>query len=322
MDKNTLSNYGWIVIAVLVLSVMIALATPFGSYISEAVQSTTKGLFDTNKNALDAAGITIDDNSFAGGESGGATPSEPTLNEYGFYYNQPYSGNIGGSYSFMGTQVNMAPIYTVFTIENTTSGHYKIGSFVGNVNVVCNDGIYTIDMLPNPAGSTCFTISGTFSPDGKTFNCTGCIVKSSSGMTYGQLTNVSNSSPITFAPEKDIMTSDGNVLYVYDESNEKNIAYVFNSNINQIVIQNGINGFDTFQIGAYNYFNCTNLTSITIPNSITNIGRMAFYNCPALETINYEGTVEQWNAITKDSNWNMMVPATEVICFDGTVSLS
>jgi len=67
MDKETLSNYGWIVIAVLVLVVMIALATPFGSFVSEAVQSTTKGLFDVNKNALNAAGVpglTVDDQEF------------------------------------------------------------------------------------------------------------------------------------------------------------------------------------------------------------------------------------------------------------------
>ena len=51
MDKETLSNYGWIVICVMVLAVMIALATPFGSFVSEAVQSTTQGLFDVNKNA-------------------------------------------------------------------------------------------------------------------------------------------------------------------------------------------------------------------------------------------------------------------------------
>ena len=65
MDKETLSNYGWIVIAVLVLAVMIALATPFGSFISEAVQSTTKGLFDVNKSALDSTGlINIDNQEF------------------------------------------------------------------------------------------------------------------------------------------------------------------------------------------------------------------------------------------------------------------
>lgn len=65
MDKETLSNYGWIVICVLVLSVMIALATPFGNFISTAVKSTTQGLFDTNKNALNSTGlINIGDQSF------------------------------------------------------------------------------------------------------------------------------------------------------------------------------------------------------------------------------------------------------------------
>ncbi len=52
MDKETLSNYGWVVICVLVLVVMIALATPFGKFIAEAVKNTTKGLFDASQNAL------------------------------------------------------------------------------------------------------------------------------------------------------------------------------------------------------------------------------------------------------------------------------
>ena len=53
MDKETLSNYGWVVICVLVLVVMIALATPFGKFIAEAVKNTTKGLFDASYNALE-----------------------------------------------------------------------------------------------------------------------------------------------------------------------------------------------------------------------------------------------------------------------------
>ena len=66
MDKETLSNYGWVVICVLVLVVMIALATPFGKYIAEAVKNTTKSLFDVTKNALNvglgqAAGVTVKD---------------------------------------------------------------------------------------------------------------------------------------------------------------------------------------------------------------------------------------------------------------------
>ena len=62
MDKETLSNYGWIVIAVLVLSVMLALATPFGGYIKNATLSTLNGFFDTNDKALEAIGLKNDEN--------------------------------------------------------------------------------------------------------------------------------------------------------------------------------------------------------------------------------------------------------------------
>ena len=56
MDKETLSHYGWIVILVLILSVMLALATPFGNYVKDATVNTLDGLISVNDNAL-AAGI-------------------------------------------------------------------------------------------------------------------------------------------------------------------------------------------------------------------------------------------------------------------------
>ena len=66
MDKETLSNYGWVVICVLVLVVMIALATPFGKFIADAVKNTTQALFDVSQNALNtglkaAANVTVAD---------------------------------------------------------------------------------------------------------------------------------------------------------------------------------------------------------------------------------------------------------------------
>ena len=57
-------------------------------------------------------------------------------------------------------------------------------------------------------------------------------------------------------------------------------------------------------IGNYTFANCKSLTSINIPDGVTFIGKNAFYGCSELKTINYTGTKEQWNAITKDSNWN------------------
>ena len=53
MDKETLSNYGWIVICVLVLAIMIALATPFGSYVADGFKAAYKGFGDTNTEVTD-----------------------------------------------------------------------------------------------------------------------------------------------------------------------------------------------------------------------------------------------------------------------------
>ena len=86
MDKSTLSNYGWVVIAVLVLSVMIALATPFGTYISNAVKSTTEGLFNVQQNALGAVGLIIDDQEFDGPKTNNNTQNNIPL-QFGEKYN-------------------------------------------------------------------------------------------------------------------------------------------------------------------------------------------------------------------------------------------
>ena len=57
-------------------------------------------------------------------------------------------------------------------------------------------------------------------------------------------------------------------------------------------------------IGYQAFYGCTGLTSITIPDGVTSIGGGAFSGCSSLTTINYTGTEEQWNAISKSSGWN------------------
>ena len=66
---------------------------------------------------------------------------------------------------------------------------------------------------------------------------------------------------------------------------------------------------------------CTNMTEIVIPDSVTLIAGYPFSGCTSLTSITFEGTVEQWNAITKGYDWKYNVPATEVVCSDGTVSI-
>ena len=57
-------------------------------------------------------------------------------------------------------------------------------------------------------------------------------------------------------------------------------------------------------IGSSAFYYCSSLTSITIPEGVTSIGQRAFGYCSGLKTINYTGTEEQWNAISKGANWN------------------
>ena len=80
-------------------------------------------------------------------------------------------------------------------------------------------------------------------------------------------------------------------------------------------------GSNVTSIGNYAFRNCTSLETITIPASITKFITCAFYNCTALVTISFSGTKAQWNAITKGYQWNYKVPATSVICSNGSVSL-
>ena len=53
MDKQTLSNYGWLVIVTLILAVMLAFATPFGTYVGDGVVSVANGIVGTSNDATD-----------------------------------------------------------------------------------------------------------------------------------------------------------------------------------------------------------------------------------------------------------------------------
>ena len=65
-----------------------------------------------------------------------------------------------------------------------------------------------------------------------------------------------------------------------------------------------------------------NFKSITIPNTVTQIGDFAFSNCSAVESITYLGTTSEWQQVTKGISWKAMITKTKVVtCQDGDVSL-
>lgn len=82
-------------------------------------------------------------------------------------------------------------------------------------------------------------------------------------------------------------------------------AYISNKTITSIIIPNTITN-----IGVAAFYGCTNVTSVTIPVSVTDIYVQAFYNCSSLANVYYSGTQAQWNSITIGGSNDALTNAT------------
>ncbi|MDE5592901.1 MAG: leucine-rich repeat domain-containing protein [Clostridiales bacterium] len=86
--------------------------------------------------------------------------------------------------------------------------------------------------------------------------------------------------------------------------------------ITSIKLPNGITN-----IGSLAFSNCDSLTSVIIPNSVMNIEDSAFYRCSTLTSVRFNGTTEQWAAISKAASWNVFSLIKTIVCDDGTITL-
>ena len=73
----------------------------------------------------------------------------------------------------------------------------------------------------------------------------------------------------------------------------------------------------TLCIASQAFDHCTDLSSVTIPNSVTSIGGYAFSYCSSLKSITFTGTKAQWQNISKGINWKESTPTITVTCTDG-----
>jgi hypothetical protein len=51
---------------------------------------------------------------------------------------------------------------------------------------------------------------------------------------------------------------------------------------------------------------------------LKSISSNAFRNCPELTMIKFRGTIDEWNSISKASNWHNGT-ISKIICYDGTI---
>lgn len=72
--------------------------------------------------------------------------------------------------------------------------------------------------------------------------------------------------------------------------------YVNGKLVTELIIPNGVR-----KISDYAFIGFDNLTSLSIPESVTSIGLSAFCDCNSLTRVTYCGTSEQWNQISIES---------------------
>ena len=87
-----------------------------------------------------------------------------------------------------------------------------------------------------------------------------------------------------------------------------------------VTIPSTYNGAAVTQIVYEGFKDATNLKSVVIPSSVTNIGYSAFFGCKSLTTITFIGTKDQWTNINKGGSWNFDTPAYTVYCTNGSIA--
>ena len=108
-----------------------------------------------------------------------------------------------------------------------------------------------------------------------------------------------------------VIPSDGSVTSIGEG------AFFCCDELTSVTIPDGVT-----RIGNYAFAGCIELTSVTIPNSVTSIDNDAFFGCSRLKSIIFNGTIAQWNAVSKGNYWKLDVPRTcKVVCTDGTINI-
>lgn len=76
----------------------------------------------------------------------------------------------------------------------------------------------------------------------------------------------------------------------------------------------------TVMLNSALFARITFIKNITIPNTVASIGEKAFYGCNSLETITFNGTKAQFQAISIGVSAFSGTKAKKIICFDGEIT--
>lgn len=267
--------------------------------------------------------------------SGNFSVVEPDLNEYGFYYNQPYTAYVS---LFNSNGAFFIRDNGTVDIIDTNSGGVLVGTYTVSES--------SLSFSSNQLG----TFTGIVSDNGREIY-------------VSELAT-------TFVLGDESILSDEEYIYVYNSALEGYVVSCIDKNKTLYnPIKTGIHGFQTVKladrfleeninlvsipvvpnsvaiIGNAAFWGCTGLTNVIIPCGVTSINDSAFVDCSSITNLTipssvihidsdafagcagvtnvvYIGTVEQWNAvnIADPDDFGSFV-TKEIVCSDGVVSL-
>lgn len=202
----------------------------------------------------------------------------------------------------------------------------KIDDLASDAFNGCNDSIYTDDgnalylsdgtnlyhilYKAKSTNITSYSINKNTKIIGSAFsNCTGL----TSITIPSSVTSIGSSAFYGCTGLESVVVEEGNPRYTSENGSNCIIDKTTNTlilGIKTTIIPNCVTS-----IGSSAFDGCTGLESITIPSSVTSIGGSAFFNCKSLITINYIGSQEEWNKITKGGNWDYNCPTDmKIVC--------
>ena len=74
-------------------------------------------------------------------------------------------------------------------------------------------------------------------------------------------------------------------------------------------------------IGAYAFSNNTSLGTVSLPATVTSVGERAYFGCSSLRSVEFCGTVAQWEAVNCGADAFASCLVEAVVCTDGTVPI-
>ena len=290
MDKQTLSNYGWVIILTLVLAVMLALATPFGTYVGNGVVSIARGYAQTSDKIMDEDKLNKKSQEW---ESMLLENDTATSQNEGYNHDDPALHPTDGVWESSRTTPQNDDTY------ETTDYTYRFNSYYNGWEVSVKDKTKTsyepicesinnkpiIDMFETFCGCHSLIVAPEIPTSviymTRTFEeCTSLTVAPSipSGVT-SLMSVFCGCTSLTTAPE----------------------------------IPSGV----TDMYGTFS--GCSSLTTVqSIPKSIVNMP-FAFSECPSLTEITYTGTIAEWNEVDITA-WEDIAATIVIHCSDGDIN--